>query len=96
MDLNKLAEWIQAELGQRWPEATLDKHQDRDGNHDFRIGADGKFFFLQLGHRIVLNGTNEEVVDLLVAEDWIPRLQDEACLFVDTHEDTPILMPCPN
>ncbi len=74
----------------------VEHFQDRDGNHDFRIRADGELFFLKLGHRIVLNGTNEEVVNLLVVKDWIPRLQDDACLFVGTHENTPVLKPCPN
>jgi len=96
MDLNKLAEWIEAELGQRWPEATLDQHRDQDGNHDFRIRTDGEFFFLKLGHRVVLNSTNEEVVALLVQRDWIPRLQDEVCLFVAMRKNAPVLRPCPN
>ena len=97
MDLNGLAEWIEAELGESWPQATLDDPRGgKDGNYLFRISADGELFFLQLGHRVVLDGTNEEVVALLVQRDWIPRLQDEVCLFVAMRKNAPVLRPCPN
>ena len=97
MDLNGLAEWIEAELGESWSAATLDDRRGgKDGNYEFRISADGELFFLKLGHRVVLDGTNEEVVALLVQRDWIPRLQDEVCLFVAMRKNAPVLRPCPN
>ena len=96
MNLDEFARWIEAELGQWWPEATLDTHEGRDGNHVFRIRADGGFFFLRLDHRILLDGTNEGVVDRLGEDDWISRLKKERCLLVGMRRNAPVLLPCSN